>query len=300
MNAEKTGRLTTNMDVDPGIYPPEIQKGIELIQGADFVAQFYDRDTTPEMADEGMNMFMAFWDDPTGDIDAKLAALEEERAADLQRKRVGRAESPQWGRLLVVPDFYSTGRRCYMAVDVTPEPRAISPLGAYGVRSIGSPMPFSRSPLTIYAIWVIGPTFYTFYLSLTNWDGLSRNPGFVGLCQLSALVFRPGLSGSRCRNNLVWLLIFITIPLALGLALAMIFNGSIKGDRIFKVSFYSPMVLSFVVIGLIFSWLYHPAQWSDQRHTTRLWRRRRATCPAGWPIRTWPSIASSSPPPGGK
>ena len=49
-----------------------------MIEGADFVAQFYDRDTTPEMADEGMNAFMAFWDDPDS-IDELLAELEAAR-----------------------------------------------------------------------------------------------------------------------------------------------------------------------------------------------------------------------------
>ena len=48
---------------------------MELIDGADFVAQFYDRDTTPEMADEGMNAFMAFWDDPNN-IETLLVDLE--------------------------------------------------------------------------------------------------------------------------------------------------------------------------------------------------------------------------------
>lgn len=75
----RDGRLVANSGVDPSVYSDATQKGIELIQGADYVAQFYDRDTTPEMADEGMNMFMAFWEDPEGDIEAMLAALDEER-----------------------------------------------------------------------------------------------------------------------------------------------------------------------------------------------------------------------------
>jgi len=46
-----------------------------MIQSADFVAQFYDRDTTPEMADEGMNGMMEFWDHPDR-IDSILKRLE--------------------------------------------------------------------------------------------------------------------------------------------------------------------------------------------------------------------------------
>ncbi len=73
--ADTLGRLPTNMGVDTSGFTPTQQKGLELIQGADFVAQFYDRDTTPEMADEGMNGFMEFWDNPD-DIEDILARLE--------------------------------------------------------------------------------------------------------------------------------------------------------------------------------------------------------------------------------
>jgi ABC-type glycerol-3-phosphate transport system substrate-binding protein len=76
--ADTLGRLPTNMGVDTSGFTPTQQKGLELIQGADFVAQFYDRDTTPEMADEGMNGFMEFWDNPD-DIEDILARLETAR-----------------------------------------------------------------------------------------------------------------------------------------------------------------------------------------------------------------------------
>ncbi|MEE8568556.1 MAG: ABC transporter substrate-binding protein [Anaerolineales bacterium] len=73
--AEDLGRLPTNSGVDRTMFTAQQQKGMELIDGADFVAQFYDRDTTPELADEGMNAFMAFWDDPDSIADL-LADLE--------------------------------------------------------------------------------------------------------------------------------------------------------------------------------------------------------------------------------
>ena len=76
--AETLGRLPTNNEVDRSMFNETQQKGLALIDGADFVAQFYDRDTTPEMADEGMNAFMAFWDDPSL-IDELLADLEKTR-----------------------------------------------------------------------------------------------------------------------------------------------------------------------------------------------------------------------------
>jgi multiple sugar transport system substrate-binding protein/raffinose/stachyose/melibiose transport system substrate-binding protein len=71
-------RLPTRIDVDISKIDAPTQKGIQLIQAADFIAQFYDRDTTPPMAEAGMEAFMRFWDDPTL-IDQLLEELEAER-----------------------------------------------------------------------------------------------------------------------------------------------------------------------------------------------------------------------------
>ncbi len=82
--ADTLGRLPTNMEVDTSGFTDMQRKGLELIQGADFVAQFYDRDTTPEMADEGMNGMMEFWDNPDsiGDILARLEQVRQEVFAE--------------------------------------------------------------------------------------------------------------------------------------------------------------------------------------------------------------------------
>ncbi|MBW6466192.1 MAG: ABC transporter substrate-binding protein [Brevefilum sp.] len=75
-NAEKLGRLPTHTGVDRSMFNAAQQKGLALIDGADYVAQFYDRDTRPEVADMGMNVFMEFWDDP-GNIARLLEMLAE-------------------------------------------------------------------------------------------------------------------------------------------------------------------------------------------------------------------------------
>ncbi len=84
---DELGRLPTRTDVDISGASEATQKGIALIQSADYVAQFYDRDTTPEMAESGMDAFMAFWDDPSSidslleELDADRVRLAEEQAA---------------------------------------------------------------------------------------------------------------------------------------------------------------------------------------------------------------------------
>ena len=120
-----------------------------------------------------------------------------------------------------------------------------------------TPYLFLIAPLILYLIWVIGPMAYTFYLSLTRWDGLST-PVFRGLANFERL-FRDPIFFTSLRNNLRWIISFITIPVVLGLGLAIALNRAIPGAKFFKASFYSPLVLSLVVAGLIWSWMYHPA-----------------------------------------
>ena len=120
------------------------------------------------------------------------------------------------------------------------------------------PYLFIAPPLALYLVSIIGPTLYTFYLSLTNWDGVST-PQFIGLHNYKVLFQQSALTESLA-NNLRWLVAFVTVPTTLGLGLAMIFNTDMRGGRWYKVSFYSPLVLSWPVIALVWSWVYHPSK----------------------------------------
>ncbi|MBC8504600.1 MAG: sugar ABC transporter permease [Anaerolineales bacterium] len=119
------------------------------------------------------------------------------------------------------------------------------------------PYLFLVIPVIIYIVWVIGPMFYTFYLSLTDWDGLTT-PNFIGLKNYVKL-FDDKVFYISMANNLKWLLAFITIPVVFGLGLAMVLNVAIPGEKFFKMSFYMPMVLAMVVSGLIWGWMFHPS-----------------------------------------
>ncbi len=44
-----------------------------------------------------------------------------------------------------------------------------------------TPYLFLIVPLLLYLVWIIGPMLYTFYLSLTDWDGISPEAEFIGL-----------------------------------------------------------------------------------------------------------------------
>ena len=91
-----------------------------------------------------------------------------------------------------------------------------------------TPYLFVVVPLLLYAVWIIGPVLYTFYLSVTDWDGVSPEAKYIGLKNFDTLFGSlgktiPSAFEYSLFNNLKWLLVFITIPVAIGLGLAVLF-----------------------------------------------------------------------------
>ena len=125
------------------------------------------------------------------------------------------------------------------------------------------PYMFIVGPLLLYLIWIIFPMGYTFYLSLTNWDGISPEMKYIGFENFKSLFNSlgkpiPSAFQYSLENNLRWLIVFITVPVSIGLGLAVLMNRDIKGDRWFKVGIFLPQVLSFAVVALIWAWVYNP------------------------------------------
>lgn len=120
-----------------------------------------------------------------------------------------------------------------------------------------TPYLFLAPALGLYLVWIVGPTLYTLYLSLTDWDGIST-PHFIGLHNFIHLFSSDRTFSEAISNNLRWLAVFITVPTTAGLGLALIFNTAVRGERFYKAGFYLPLVLSLPVVGLIWGWLYHP------------------------------------------
>lgn len=119
-----------------------------------------------------------------------------------------------------------------------------------------APFKFLLIPVILYAIWVIAPIFYTIFLSFTQWDGITA-PTFIGIGNYVDL-FNDPIFYTALFNNIKWLLVYVLVPLPLGLAFAMFFNRSLPGVKIFKTAIYLPLTLSFVVLSQIWTWIYQP------------------------------------------
>jgi multiple sugar transport system permease protein len=122
---------------------------------------------------------------------------------------------------------------------------------------------FLAPSLVLYGIYVIFPIFFSLYLSLTEWDGVS--PSVRPLCLDSDLscfqnfidLWDDEVFWISFKNNIIWL-VFFSLSAPLGLALALFFHVKSKFASLYKSLLFMPMVFSLVVVGTIWSWFLQP------------------------------------------
>ncbi|MCG8572940.1 MAG: sugar ABC transporter permease [Spirochaetes bacterium] len=119
------------------------------------------------------------------------------------------------------------------------------------------PYAFLALPLIMYLIWVIIPVFQSFLYSFSKRDSIFIGFDFIGLKNYLRL-FSDKTFWIAIKNNFFWLVLFVALPVPLGLFIAMLFDNDYPGNKVFKTLFYIPMTLSFAVIGTIWAWIYHP------------------------------------------
>ncbi|MCA9882581.1 MAG: sugar ABC transporter permease [Anaerolineae bacterium] len=110
--------------------------------------------------------------------------------------------------------------------------------------------------LTINMIVVIIPSVIGLGIAFTDWTGYNV-PNFIGLDNFQRL-FQDEIFFKALRNNLIWTLIFLTAPIAVGLLGAYILSTIKRGQMIFRVSYFIPYVIASVVNVQLWRQLLHP------------------------------------------
>lgn len=120
------------------------------------------------------------------------------------------------------------------------------------------PWVFLAPALVIYSVVVVYPMLFSAYLSFFRWDGVAPKKIFVGFQNYVVLLTHNEVFWIALKNNTIWLTAALLVPTSIGLSLALVLNSRFRGSHIFRSIFYFPAVLSLAVVGLIWTWIYHP------------------------------------------
>ena len=90
---------------------------------------------------------------------------------------------------------------------------------------------------------ILLPGIMTIVYSFTDYNGISQNFNFIGLQNFKEL-FHDRIFFLAIRNNLIWTIMFITIPVCIGMLAAMLLLSRSKTRSIYQVAFLIPYVVA--------------------------------------------------------
>jgi len=121
-------------------------------------------------------------------------------------------------------------------------------------------IPFLLPALILYLTFVIYPYIQAFYISLTSWSGTASTKPFVGLKNYQNLLTDGRFLDSLGRNG-QFLIVLPLGAISLALLFAAVFTQGgkgIRGSSFYRVIFFFPQVISAVIVGILFQYVYNP------------------------------------------
>jgi len=119
-----------------------------------------------------------------------------------------------------------------------------------------TPYLFLLPALTVLSLAVFWPALQAFYLSFTRYElDLTQPPLWIGLQNFQRLSRDP-VFWQTLGNTILYLVGVVPVLVILPLGLAILVNQKLRGIRWFRVAFYTPVVISMVVAGIAWKWLY--------------------------------------------
>ena len=114
-------------------------------------------------------------------------------------------------------------------------------------------------PLVIFLFLLYAMLGWTFYTSVSNWQGTAADYSFGGL-KWYRLMFSLDRFWVDIGNNLRWIIIGVVPTVMAAVLLAYLLEiGTIKGvEPYLRTLILYPAAMSFIVTGTIWSWMYQP------------------------------------------
>jgi multiple sugar transport system permease protein/raffinose/stachyose/melibiose transport system permease protein len=116
---------------------------------------------------------------------------------------------------------------------------------------------FLVAPVILFVTFFIYPIISTFFLSLHDWNGISKSMRFIGLANYAELLREPRFFHA-VQNNIMWLVFLLLGPTGLGLLLAAILDRGLRGEHVFRIIYFLPFTIPAVAVAAIWRWVYEP------------------------------------------
>ena len=119
-----------------------------------------------------------------------------------------------------------------------------------------TPYLFLLPAVLVLGITVLFPALQAFILSFTQYNyDITQAPKWIGLENFRRLT-RDSVYWKTLYNTFLYLIVVVPVLVTFPLGLAILVNKRIRGIGLFRVAFYTPVVISMVVAGIAWKALY--------------------------------------------
>lgn len=117
---------------------------------------------------------------------------------------------------------------------------------------------FLLPAFAIFALMFLVPTGTGIFYSFTDWNINTEKINFVGLQNYREL-FTDKKLVAALSHTLIYAFSVTLLRNAIGLGLALLLNTKVKFRGLFRTVFFLPYMISPIIIGYLFTAIYHPA-----------------------------------------
>ena len=112
--------------------------------------------------------------------------------------------------------------------------------------------------LLIYGVFAVYPLIDVIIMSFQRWNGLDPERVFVGLANYEAIFTRDPVFWGAFRNTIIWTLMCLVVPPAIGLLLALGLNQKIFARGTLRAIYYLPVIIASIAVATMWRWMYDP------------------------------------------
>ena len=126
-----------------------------------------------------------------------------------------------------------------------------------GLRAYAAAAPFVLPGLLLVLAFVIYPMFFTIRIALSEYRIVQGEITFTGLENFKNVLSGGSRFWYAYRNNFLYALVTVPFILLGGMLFAYLINNLRRGQTIFRVGFYLPVITSWVIVSLVFQYMFN-------------------------------------------
>ncbi len=110
----------------------------------------------------------------------------------------------------------------------------------------------------LYAGFTIYPFLATFYnsVNILRMD-LGLQAEFVGLRHYQEIILEDDVFRLSVQHSVIWAVVSFFLEVPIAFMLAVILAGHIRGTRFFRTAWFTPVLITAPVVGVIWLWIYN-------------------------------------------